>query len=63
MPCTTILVGKDATNDRSTMIARTDDGFFDVKKTVVVEPERPTCSSERPSSFTSMAMTSSGFSI
>ena len=40
MPCTTILVGKDATNDRSTMIARTDDGFFDVKKTVVVEPEK-----------------------
>ena len=40
MPCTTILVGKEATNDRSTMIARTDDGFFDVKKTVVVEPEK-----------------------
>ena len=40
MPCTTILVGKNATNDRSTMIARTDDGFFDVKKTVVVEPDK-----------------------
>ena len=32
MPCTTILVGKKASNDRSTMIARTDDGHFDVKK-------------------------------
>ena len=37
MSCTTILVGKKASNDRSTMIARTDDGFFDVKKLVVVE--------------------------
>ena len=40
MSCTTILVGKNATNDRSTMIARTDDGHFDVKKTVVVEPDK-----------------------
>ena len=39
MPCTTILVGKNASNDRSTMIARTDDGFFDVKKLIVVEPK------------------------
>ena len=39
MPCTTILVGKNASNDRSTMIARTDDGHFDVKKLVVVEPK------------------------
>ena len=39
MPCTTILVGKRASNDRSTMIARTDDGHFDVKKLVVVEPK------------------------
>lgn len=39
MPCTTILVGKHASNDRSTMIARTDDGHFDVKKLVVVEPK------------------------
>lgn len=39
MACTTILVGKNASGDRSTMIARTDDGFFDVKKTVVVEPK------------------------
>ncbi len=39
MPCTTILVGKKASNDGSTMIARTDDGHFDVKKMVVVEPK------------------------
>ena len=39
MPCTTLLVGKKATNDGSTMIARTDDGHFDVKKTVVIEPK------------------------
>ena len=39
MPCTTILVGKKASYDGSTMIARTDDGFFDVKKTIVVEPK------------------------
>ena len=38
MPCTTILVGKKASNDNSTMIARTDDGRFDVKKLVVVQP-------------------------
>ena len=38
MSCTTILVGRGATNDRSTMIARTDDGHFDVKKMIVVEP-------------------------
>ncbi|MBQ3879693.1 MAG: C69 family dipeptidase [Oscillospiraceae bacterium] len=42
MACTTVLVGKNASNDRSTMIARTDDGFFDVKKLVVVEPEKQT---------------------
>ena len=40
MSCTTVLVGKSASNDRSTMIARTDDGHFDVKKLVVVEPKR-----------------------
>ena len=39
MPCTTVLVGRDASNDRSTMIARTDDGFFDEKKLIVVEPK------------------------
>jgi len=40
MPCTTVLVGRDASNDRSTMIARTDDGHFDVKKLIVVEPKQ-----------------------
>ena len=40
MSCTTILVGKLASNDNSTMIARTDDGHFDVKKMVVVEPKK-----------------------
>ncbi len=40
MPCTTIMVGRNASNDRSTMIARTDDGHFDVKKMIVVEPEK-----------------------
>ncbi len=39
MACTTVLVGKGASNDRSTMIARTDDGHFDVKKLIVVEPK------------------------
>ena len=39
MPCTTILVGKKASYDGSTMIARTDDGYFDVKKTIVVNPK------------------------
>ena len=29
MPCTTILVGKKASYDGSTMIARNDDGFYD----------------------------------
>jgi len=40
MSCTTILVGKNASNDRSTMIARTDDGHFDVKKLIVVNPDK-----------------------
>ena len=39
MPCTTVLVGRKASNDRSTMIARTDDGHFDTKKLVVIEPK------------------------
>ena len=38
MPCTTVLVGRKASNDNSTMIARTDDGHFDTKKLIVVEP-------------------------
>lgn len=40
MPCTTILVGKKASNDNTTMIARTDDGFFDEKKIIVVNPDK-----------------------
>ncbi len=40
MPCTTILVGKKASNDNSTMISRTDDGFFDEKKIIVVNPDK-----------------------
>ncbi len=40
MPCTTILVGKAASHDHSTMIARTDDGSFDVKKLIVVTPDK-----------------------
>ncbi len=40
MPCTTVLVGRKASNDGSTMIARTDDGHFDVKKMIVVTPDK-----------------------
>lgn len=40
MSCTTILVGSKASNDGSTMIARNDDGFFDVKKLIVVDPKK-----------------------
>jgi len=39
MGCTTVLVGKLASNDGSTMIARTDDGSFTIKKMVVVRPK------------------------
>ncbi|MBR5411067.1 MAG: C69 family dipeptidase [Clostridia bacterium] len=40
MSCTTVLVGKRASNDGSTMIARTDDGHFDVKRLTVMPPEK-----------------------
>ncbi len=40
MPCTTVLVGRKASNDGSTMIARTDDGNLDTKKMIVVTPDR-----------------------
>ena len=40
MSCTTVLVGRNASNDHSTMIARTDDGHYDVKKLIVVEPKK-----------------------
>ena len=42
MACTTILVGKNASYDGSTMIARNDDsgaGHYMPKKFVVVHPE------------------------
>lgn len=40
MACTTLLVGRKASNDGSTIIARTDDGFFDEKKLIVVSPKK-----------------------
>ena len=43
MPCTTILVGKKATYDGSTMMARNEDsggGSFDPKKFIVVTPDK-----------------------
>ena len=40
MPCTTILVGKKASYDGSTIIARNDDGLFDTKKITVMLPEK-----------------------
>ncbi len=40
MPCTTILVGKKASNDGSTIIARTDDGGFEPKRLAVMLPEK-----------------------
>jgi len=40
MACTTILVGKKASYDGSTMIARNDDGRFDVKKLIIVTPDK-----------------------
>ncbi|MDO4499943.1 MAG: C69 family dipeptidase [Erysipelotrichaceae bacterium] len=40
MACTTILAGKKATYNGSTMIARNDDGFFDVKKLVIVDSKK-----------------------
>lgn len=42
MPCTTLLVGKNATYDGSTMIARNEDsgsGHYSPKKLMVVKPE------------------------
>ena len=40
MPCTTILVGKKASYDGSTMIARNDDGGFEAKSQVVISPKK-----------------------
>lgn len=39
MSCTTVLVGRKASHDGSTMVARTEDGHFDVKKMIVVNPK------------------------
>ncbi|MBE6994148.1 MAG: C69 family dipeptidase [Ruminococcaceae bacterium] len=39
MSCTTILVGKNASNDHSTMISRSEDLQFEVKKMTVVLPK------------------------
>lgn len=40
MACTTILVGKKASYDGSTMIARNDDGYFDEKKLIIVKEKK-----------------------
>ena len=51
MACTTILVGKKASYDGSTMIARNDDspsGQFTAKKFVVIHPQ------EQPQSYQSV---------
>ena len=39
MPCTTILVGKNASHDGSTIIARNDDGGFEAKR-LLAHPAR-----------------------
>lgn len=52
MSCTTILVGRLATNDGSTIVARNEDGedfSFDPKKLVVVNPE------DQPRTYTGVA--------
>ena len=40
MPCTTLLVGKKASYDGSTMTARNDDGNYDVKQLISVTPDK-----------------------
>lgn len=50
MACTTILIGKKATYDGSTIVARNEDspnGQFEPKRLVVVRPE------EQPRTYTS----------
>ncbi len=49
MACTTLLVGRNATNDGSTIVARNEDGedfSFDPKKLVIVNPD------EQPRTYT-----------
>ena len=44
MPCTTLLAGRKATYDGSTMIARNDDsaaGRYTPKKLIIVTPDQP----------------------
>ena len=61
MPCTTLLVGRRASNDGSTMIARTDDGHFDHKKIIVVKPEdQPTTPCATPPAPAQTRPTASG---
>lgn len=48
MACTTILVGKKATYDGSTMIARTEDLRYWAKKAVIIDPE------DQPRTYTSV---------
>ena len=40
MSCTTILVGKKASYDGSTLIARNDDGGFEAKRVLVITPDK-----------------------
>ena len=40
MACTTILVGKKASYDGSTLIARNDDGGFEPKRVVIITPDK-----------------------
>lgn len=52
MGCTTLLVGRKATNDGSTIVARnedTGDGTFTAKKMIVVEPD------QQPRTYTGVA--------
>ena len=44
MGCTTLLVGRDASYDGSTIIARNEDscnGEFDPKQFIIVKPQQP----------------------
>ena len=62
MPCTTILVGKNATYDGSTMIARNDDAggndHFTPKKMIVVQPKEQPRVWKRPRNSSSWNISS-----